>query len=104
MSSAECNYIIYNKELLAIMKSFKMWKPELASMDSKRPVKMYTDHKNLKHFMTTKQLNQQQAQWAEFLLEFNFKIMYRSEKQGEKLNILTCQSQDLSKSIEDSRQ
>ena len=26
MSLAECNYIIYNKELLVIMKSFEMWK------------------------------------------------------------------------------
>ena len=59
MSPAECNYIIYDKELLAIVKSFKTWRPKLASVDSKRPVKVYTDHKNLEYFITTKQLNQQ---------------------------------------------
>ena len=104
ISSAECNYMIYNKELLAIVKSFETWRPELASVDLERPVKVYTDYKNLKHFMTTKQLNWQQAWWTEFLSEFNFKIIYRPGKQGEKPDVLTCQSQDLPKGVEDSRQ
>ena len=52
---AEYNYIIYNKKLLAIIKSFKMWRPELASAADQ--VKVYTDHRNLKYFITTKQLN-----------------------------------------------
>ena len=54
MSLAECNYMIYDKELLAIVKSFETWRLELASVDSKRPVKVYTDYKNLEHFMITK--------------------------------------------------
>lgn len=57
MSPAEYNYIIYDKKLLAIVKSFKMWQSELVSVDPNRPVKVYTDYKNLEHFMTTKQLN-----------------------------------------------
>ena len=57
MSLTECNYMIYDKKLLAIVKSFKMWRPELTSVDPEWPVKVYTDYKNLKHFMTTKQLN-----------------------------------------------
>ena len=104
MTLAECNYMIYNKELLAIVKSFEMWRPELASMDPKKPVKVYTDYKNLKHFMNTKQLNCWQARWVKFLSEFNFKISYRSENQGEKPDVLTHQSQDLSKGIKDSQQ
>ena len=104
MSPAECNYMIYNKELLAIVKSFEMWRPKLASVDPKRPVKVYTNYKNLEHFMTTKQLNCRQACWVKFLSEFNFKISYRPGKQGEKPNVLTCWSQDLPKNIEDSRQ
>ena len=59
LTPAECNYIIYNKELLAIVKSFEIWCPELAN--TIRPVKVYTDHRNLKYFMTTKQLIRQQA-------------------------------------------
>ena len=104
MSPAECNYIIYSKELLAIVISFETWKPELASVDPERPVKVYTDHKNLEYFMTTKQLSCWQACWAKFLSKFNFKISYRPGKQDEKPNILTRQSQDLPKGIEDLRQ
>lgn len=84
------------------MKSFETWRPELASVD--RPVKVYTDHKHLEHFMTTKQLNRRQARWAEFLSEFNFKISYRPGKQDENPDVLTRRSQDLQKGIEDSRQ
>ena len=104
MSPAECNYMIYNKKLLAIVKSFEMWRLELVSVDPKRAVKVYTDHKYLEHFITTKQLNRQQARWAKFLSKFNFKISYRSGKQGEKPNVLTCQSQNLPKSIIDLKQ
>ena len=49
--------MMYDKELLAIVKSFETWRPELASVDPEKPVKVYTDHKNFKHFMMTKQLN-----------------------------------------------
>ena len=104
MTPAECNYMIYDKELLAIVKSFEVWRPEVASATPDKPVKVYTDHKNLEHFMTTKQLNRRQARWAEFLSEFNFKIMYRPEKQGEKPDTLTRRSQDLPKGFEDIRE
>ena len=54
--------------------------------------------------MTTKQLNRWLACLTKFLSEFNFEISYRLGKQGEKPDVLTCQSQDLSKGIEDLRQ
>ena len=54
--------------------------------------------------MTIKQLNRWQARWAKFLLEFNFKISYRLGKHGEKPDVLTRQSQDLPKGIEDLQQ
>ena len=91
---AECNYMIYDKKLLAIVNNFKTWRPELTSVSERQPVKVLTDHQNLKHFMTTKQLNCRQAKWAEFLSEFNFKISYRPAKKGKKPDILTRLSQD----------
>ena len=103
MSPAECNYMIYDKELLAIIRAFETWRPELASVDPEKPVKVYTDHKSLEHFMTTKQLNRRQVRWAEFLSEFNFKIMYRPGKQGEKPDALTRRAQDLPKGLDDPR-
>ena len=61
MTPAKCNYIIYDKELLAIVKSFKTWRPELASVSAYQPVKVFTNYQNLEHFMTTKQLNRRQT-------------------------------------------
>ena len=51
-SPSECNYEIYNKELMAIICTFKEWCPELEG--SSTPVKVITDHKNLKYFMSIK--------------------------------------------------
>jgi RNase H-like domain found in reverse transcriptase/Reverse transcriptase (RNA-dependent DNA polymerase)/Integrase zinc binding domain/Chromo (CHRromatin Organisation MOdifier) domain len=74
-SAAECNYEIYDKELLAIVKALEEWRPELQGTGE--PFEIITDHKNLQTFMTTKQLNQRQVRWAEFLSQFNFVIVYR---------------------------
>ena len=101
MTPAKCNYMIYDKELLAIVRSFETWRPELASVN--KPVKVLTDHRNLEHFMSTKQLNRRQARWAEFLSEFNFKISYRPGKEGEKPDTLTRLSQDKPKGVDDSQ-
>ena len=56
---AECNYEIYDKELLAVVKAFEEWRAELQSVTN--PVKVLTDHKNLEYFTTTKLLNQRQT-------------------------------------------
>ena len=87
MSPAECNYEIHDKEMLAIVKSLAEWRPELHNTASR--VKIYTDHKALEYFMTTKQLNSRQARWAEALSEYYFLIMYRSGKQNGKADALT---------------
>ena len=43
MTPAKCNYMIYDKKLLAIVRSFETWRPELASVQNE-PVKVLTDH------------------------------------------------------------
>ncbi|KAJ6437084.1 reverse transcriptase [Purpureocillium lavendulum] len=74
-SAAECNYEIYDKELLAIIKALEEWRPELQGNASE--FEIMTDHKNLEYFTTTKVLNQRQVRWSEFLSQFNFRIIYR---------------------------
>ena len=53
------------------------------------PVKVLTNHKGLEYFMTTKKLTPRQARWAEFLSEFNFKVMYQTGKKNDKADALT---------------
>ena len=89
MTPQECNYEIYNKELLAIVRAFEEWRPELAGTPVEDPISILTDHRNLEYFMTTKQLNRRQARWSEFLSEFNFRIIYRPGKQGTKPDSLS---------------
>lgn len=114
MTPAECNYDIYDKELMAIVKAFEEWRPELSAAehveefenlpgDQDKPILVLSDHKNLEYFMSTKQLNRRQARWAEFLSGFNFKITYRPGAQGTKPDSLTRRTQDLPAGSDDER-
>jgi hypothetical protein len=58
MNPAERNYDIYDKELLAIVKTLKEFRAELMSVEN---MLILTDHKNLEYFTTTKMLNSRQA-------------------------------------------
>ena len=89
MSPAERNYAIYDKELLAIIRAFEEWRPELMGTDPEMPVKILTDHKALEYFRTNKQLTKRQARWAEKLTEYNFVITYRPGAQNGKADALT---------------
>ncbi len=53
--SVECNYEIYDKKLLTIIRCFEQWRVELQSVESFTNV--LTDHKSLKYFMIIKKLN-----------------------------------------------
>jgi len=102
LNPAECNYEIYDKELLAIVKCFEQWRPELEATGI--PVSVFTDHKSLEYFMTTKKLTRRQARWAEALSEFNFVITYRPGKQNEKADALTRRPNDKPQDDSDERQ
>ena len=99
MSSAECNYDIYNKELLAIICAFEEWRPELEG--AAEQVQVITDHKNLEYFMITKQLSCRQAHWSEFLSRFNFAIQYHPGKLNSCADALTHQSVNFSQNDKD---
>jgi len=50
---------------------------------------VFTNHNNLEYFNTTKLLNQRQAQWAEILGQFNFKIVYHPGEKNGKADVLS---------------
>ena len=72
MIPAELNYFIHDKELLAIVRALDEWEPELLSLQE--PFVVVTDHRALEYFMTKQKLIARKARWAEYLLQFNFKI------------------------------
>jgi len=92
-SPAECNYDIYDKELMAIIKALEEWRPECEG--AAYPLQLITDHKNLEYFMTKKLLNRRQARWSEFLTRFDYEIVYRPGKSNGKADALTRRPGDL---------
>ena len=68
------------------------------------PVKVLTDHKGLKYFMSTKKLTPRQARWAEFLSEFNFKVTYQTGKKNDKADALTQKPNERPANEENKRQ
>lgn len=97
---AECNYEIYDKELLAIVKCLQQWDAELRSV---KEFKIVTDHKNLEYFTTVRRLTERQMRWQLILSRFNFTIAYRPGKLGAQPDALTRRDQDLPVSQDDER-
>ena len=95
---AECNYKIYDKELLAIVKCLKEWSSKLQSVQE---FLVITNHKNLTYFTTTRQLNEWQIHWQEFLSQFNFQIHYQLSKDGQMPDILSQCEQDMPEGMDE---
>jgi hypothetical protein len=55
LSPAECNYDIYDKEMLAIIRTLEQWRHYLEG--AQHTVDVLMDHKNVEYFMTTQKLN-----------------------------------------------
>ena len=85
--SAEMSYEIHNKELLVIIDTFKQWRVYLKGL--KHEVQVYSDHKNLLYFMTTKVLNWRQVRWSEELSQYNFRIHYWKGSENAKADALS---------------
>ena len=86
-NEAEVNYDIHDKEMLAIVRSFHAWEVLLKSCQ--HCITIWTDHKNLEYFNTTKSLTRRQARWAEFLSEFDFIVNYRPGEKNTKPDALS---------------
>ena len=72
MLLVKCNYHIYNKKLLIIIKCLKNWKPELEMTHN--PFEVLTDNQALKYFKTVQKLSFKQYYYFNLILDFNFYI------------------------------
>jgi hypothetical protein len=79
-TTAERNYDVHDRELLAIVEAFKQWKHYLQGVKEETVVK--SDHHNLKYFTTTKELVGRQIRWAEYLSKFKFRIEHIKGKEN----------------------
>lgn len=97
---AECNYPIYDKELMAIVKCLRHWDSELRGLPH---FKILTDHKNLEYFATAKRLSERQIRWWRELSRFSFLIEYTPGKKNVLADALTRRDQDLPRDTTDER-
>ncbi|THU99645.1 hypothetical protein K435DRAFT_562679, partial [Dendrothele bispora CBS 962.96] len=77
------NYDIHDKEMLAIMRALKEWRHYLLGPE----FEIWTDHKNLEYFMTSKNLNRRQARWS--LADYDFKLIHKPGVSQKKPDLLS---------------
>ena len=82
----EERYDVHDKELLAIVSALEHWRPYAESCSE---LTIYTDHKNLVYFTTTKVLNRRQVRWSEMLGRYKFKILYTPGKDNGRADALS---------------
>ncbi|SOV09439.1 uncharacterized protein UDID_18602 [Ustilago sp. UG-2017a] len=87
MSSAERNYEIHDKELLAVVACLTQWRHMLAGLPSQLVI--LTDHEALKYFKSQRRITGQQARWAVLLADFDFILQYRPGDKGGEPDALT---------------
>ena len=58
-------------------------------MGAKHKIKVYTNHKNLTSFLTTKDLNKRQIRWYETLTDYDFEIIYRKGSENGRADALS---------------
>jgi reverse transcriptase-like protein/integrase-like protein/chromodomain-containing protein len=100
LTPAECNYEIYDKEMLAIIRCLEEWDSELQGVGE---FEILSDHKNLEYFMTVRKLTERQIRWSLTLSRFNFKIRHIDGKDNVLADPLSRREQDLPADDQDSR-
>src|SRR6266705_1625737 len=70
----EHNYNIYERELLAVMKSLAHWRPYLEW--TKEPFTIMTDHANLQYWKSPRNLNRRTVQWHVDLQEYDYNVQH----------------------------
>ena len=84
---AERNYDIYERELLAVLKSLEHWRPHLAATE--KPVTVLTDHANLAFWKNPKKVNRRVARWFATLQDYHLRIKHVPGKQHAVSNMLS---------------
>ncbi|KAJ1204129.1 hypothetical protein NDU88_007910 [Pleurodeles waltl] len=89
LNEAEQNYVIAEKELLAIRDAFKEWRHYI--LGAKYIITVYTDHRDLQFMSAARLLTARQLRWMLFFAEFDFVVNFRPGKDNHKADALSRQ-------------
>ncbi|KAK3507316.1 hypothetical protein QTP70_013715 [Hemibagrus guttatus] len=87
LTTAEANYDVGNRELLAIKAVLEEWRHWLEG--ARHPFQVLTNHRNLEYLRGAKRLNPQHARWALFCTRFRFIVTYRPGSKNGKADALS---------------
>ena len=87
LSSAERNYDVGDRELLAVKLALEEWRHWLEGAE--HPFTVWTDHKNLEYIQSAQRRNSRQARWSLFFSRFNFILTYRPGSKNVKPDALS---------------
>ena len=87
LADVEERYPIHDKELYAIVEACRQWRTYLQG--NKFPIQVFTDHKNLTWFFSTKELNRRLTRWWEELSPYDLKIIHTPGKENAQADALS---------------
>src|SRR5215467_9125480 len=73
--------------MLAIIRALEEWRHFLEG--APHTVEIWSDHRNLEYFMSSKKLNRRQACWSLVLARFDFKLHHRPGRSMGKADALS---------------
>ncbi|KAL4367847.1 hypothetical protein GQ457_05G022420 [Hibiscus cannabinus] len=76
LSGATLNYLVYDKEMYALIKVLETWQHYLLPKE----FVIHIDHEALRHITGQHKLNKHHAKWVEFLESFPYVIRYKKGK------------------------
>ena len=85
LNSAQRNYPVHERELLAIVRALDKWRYHLLGTH----FTVYTDHRTLEYFNSQPNLSRRQARWSEFLSQYDFDIKYIQGESNEVADALS---------------
>lgn len=85
-SGPEERYDVHDKELLAVIEALRHWRIYAESCSD---LVIFTDHKNLLTFTTTKALQRRHTRWCEEIGQYKFRIVYTPGKDNGRADALS---------------
>ena len=79
-SGAETNWIIYEKELFAIVYALRKWEHYLLSNNQ---VTIITDNNAVTYIQNQEKITAKQARWLTYMAQFNYIIIHRPGSQNQ---------------------
>jgi hypothetical protein len=87
LSGPALRYATYDKEFLGIVGALKEWKH--LCRGSKHKIKIFTDHKNITYFTTTREMSSRQVGYFEFLNQFDYELIHCKGSENSRADALS---------------